>query len=179
MDADTTASESNSEQEQEQVVWQAQPGEPPLLMPDGGGTPVVSCSAECMAEHMDRHRLDPHLTALERSLAHAINHSSAENRSNTPDFILAKMLATVLDAYGAAVTARDKWYGVHLYPGAPRGCPPCPEGVDEQTRRGLVVDRLKAAFGDGGAGVPDTLVDTLVGVCEQLAFEGLLSKAGR
>lgn len=153
-------------------------GQPPALTSgDNADGPAVSCSAVCMASHMDRHRLDPHYTALERSLAHAINHTSGENRSNTPDFVLAKLLAAVLEAFGDATRAREKWYGVHLYPGAPQGCPPCPDGVDEQARHGLVVDRLTAAFGDGGAGVPPGLVDTLVEVCEQLAFEGLLSKA--
>lgn len=160
-------------------------GQPPLLIRgDDADTPAAACSAVCMANHMDRHRLDPHYTALERALAHAINHTSAENRSNTPDFVLAKLLAAVAEAFGDAVAAREKWYGVHLYPGAPRGCPPCPDGLDEQARRGLVVERLKAALVDGGVVTSPALVEELAEqagrlaqVCEQLAFEGLLSKA--
>jgi hypothetical protein len=175
---DTAAEQPELSLGDEQQVWQTPPGSPPLLIRAEGGGEPVSCTSACMAEHMARHLLDPHYTALERSLAHAINHSSGENGSDTPDFILARMLATLLDAFGVAVRAREKWYGVGpLTPGASRGCPPCPDGLDDLSRRRLVVDRIVAAFGDGGAGVPPGLVDTLANVCEQLAAEGLLSKA--
>lgn len=44
-------------------------------------------------------------------LRSAINCASAENGSDTPDFILAEFLSEVLDAWDRAVTAREKWYG--------------------------------------------------------------------
>jgi hypothetical protein len=45
-----------------------------------------------------------------------INSCSAENGSNTPDFILAQYLVMCLDAFDYATKARDDWYGVHLEP---------------------------------------------------------------
>ena len=44
-------------------------------------------------------------------LEHAINRTSQENGSNTPDFILAEYLEACLRAFDATVTAREKWYG--------------------------------------------------------------------
>lgn len=43
-------------------------------------------------------------------LRHVINVHSQESGSNTPDFILAQYLFRCLEAYGEAVTARDKWW---------------------------------------------------------------------
>ena len=40
-----------------------------------------------------------------------INKNSKENGSNTPDFILSNYLSACLDAFDAAVTHREKWYG--------------------------------------------------------------------
>jgi hypothetical protein len=37
--------------------------------------------------------------------------ASAENGSNTPDFILAQYLTSCLAAFDEAVNAREKWYG--------------------------------------------------------------------
>ena len=48
---------------------------------------------------------------LRRSIANAINMVSAENGSDTPDFILAEYLLSCLAAYDATVCAREKWYG--------------------------------------------------------------------
>lgn len=48
---------------------------------------------------------------LREKIAIAINSVSAENGSNTPDFILAKYLVACLEAFDAAVVARDTWYG--------------------------------------------------------------------
>ena len=47
----------------------------------------------------------------------AINRSSKENGSDTPDFILAEYLNDCLEAFDKAVKQRDGWYGVHLVPG--------------------------------------------------------------
>lgn len=41
----------------------------------------------------------------------AINSVSAENGSNTPDFILAEYLTNCLVAFDKATNAREKWYG--------------------------------------------------------------------
>lgn len=40
-----------------------------------------------------------------------INRCSAENGSNTPDFILAKYLQSCLEAFDCAVRERETWYG--------------------------------------------------------------------
>jgi hypothetical protein len=47
----------------------------------------------------------------------AINRVSAENESDTPDFILAEYLVDCLAAFDKATRARDEWYGVTLHPG--------------------------------------------------------------
>lgn len=48
---------------------------------------------------------------LERAIEHAINRFSAENGSNTPDFILARFLIGALAAWNAAVMRREEWHG--------------------------------------------------------------------
>jgi hypothetical protein len=40
-----------------------------------------------------------------------INKRSAENGSNTPDFILAEYLTDCLAAFDKAAVARERWYG--------------------------------------------------------------------
>lgn len=44
----------------------------------------------------------------------AINRNSAENGSNTPDFILAEYLTDCLAAFDKASNAREKWHGTGL-----------------------------------------------------------------
>ena len=46
-----------------------------------------------------------------KELAALINRYSAENGSNTPDFLLAEYLTDCLDSFDRVVTAREKWYG--------------------------------------------------------------------
>lgn len=41
----------------------------------------------------------------------AINRASAENASNTPDWILAQYLTACLAAFDVAVQQRETWYG--------------------------------------------------------------------
>ena len=48
--------------------------------------------------------------------ATAINKVSAENGSNTPDFVLANYLAMCLENFDHITKMRDDWYGVHLEP---------------------------------------------------------------
>jgi hypothetical protein len=50
-------------------------------------------------------------TALRREIQTAINRNSAENGSNTPDFLLAEFLTDCLTAFDRGVNARDRWYG--------------------------------------------------------------------
>ena len=40
-----------------------------------------------------------------------LNKHSAENSSNTPDFVLAQFLVSCLRVYDTAVQQREKWYG--------------------------------------------------------------------
>lgn len=48
---------------------------------------------------------------LEQAIRDVINRHSAENASDTPDFILAEYVTGCLDAFNQAVRAREKWYG--------------------------------------------------------------------
>ena len=49
-------------------------------------------------------------TTLEQEIMLVLNANSAENDSNTPDFILAQYLMGCLAAWNAACKRRDKWY---------------------------------------------------------------------
>ena len=49
--------------------------------------------------------------AIIKGFAETINRNSAENGSNTPDFILAEYLTDCLTAFDRAVTLRCRWYG--------------------------------------------------------------------
>lgn len=51
------------------------------------------------------------MSEFRRELSTAINRSSKENGSDTPDFILAEFLGDCLTAFDKAVLAREKWYG--------------------------------------------------------------------
>ena len=55
---------------------------------------------------------------LERELASVLNQFSAENVSNTPDFILAQYLLGCLAAWNTAVQQRETWYGRDARPTA-------------------------------------------------------------
>lgn len=48
---------------------------------------------------------------LQDEIMQAINRHSAENGSNTPDWILARYLTLCLHAFDGAVREREKWYG--------------------------------------------------------------------
>ena len=48
---------------------------------------------------------------LRQKIEEAINKTSSENGSNTPDFILAEYLTDCLTAFDRAVTLRCRWYG--------------------------------------------------------------------
>jgi hypothetical protein len=51
---------------------------------------------------------------MRRELEEIINRHSAENGSDTPDFILAEYLTGCLMAYDRALKAREEWYGRRL-----------------------------------------------------------------
>ncbi len=51
------------------------------------------------------------MTELEQEIAAALNRHSAENASDTPDFILAQFLLGCLAAWNQSVKARETWYG--------------------------------------------------------------------
>lgn len=58
-----------------------------------------------------------HGNDLEHELASALNRFSAENASNTPDWILAQYLLGCLTAWNTAVQQRETWYGRDARPG--------------------------------------------------------------
>ena len=51
------------------------------------------------------------MSDLRKDIEKAINCHSAENGSDTPDFILAQYLTQCLKAFDSAVIAREAWYG--------------------------------------------------------------------
>lgn len=51
------------------------------------------------------------MSELEQEIRSAINRCSAENASNTPDFVLAQYLLNCLAAFDAAVQQREMFYG--------------------------------------------------------------------
>jgi len=48
---------------------------------------------------------------LEKKLISLVNCESAENESNTPDWILGQYLMACLRAYNTATQQRENWYG--------------------------------------------------------------------
>jgi hypothetical protein len=57
-------------------------------------------------------------TQLEIEICTALNRVSAENASNTPDYILAQYLLACLAAFNIAVQQRETWYGRDARPSA-------------------------------------------------------------
>ena len=50
-------------------------------------------------------------TDLEAELTDLLNRYSAENGSDTPDWVLAQFLLGCLDAWDKGVRRRQRWYG--------------------------------------------------------------------
>lgn len=108
---------------------------------------------------------------LAHAIADALNRHSAENRSNTPDFILADVLAACLLAFDAGVNARAKWYG--RYDSIGRGRP-TPETL-AQFFHGAY-ERLAPTFGHETreatrkpwADLPEQNKALMVAVCAEL-----------
>jgi hypothetical protein len=80
------------------------------------GNRRMDAASEDRAEKVDDN-------SLREDLAMMLNKHSAENGSNTPDFVLAKYLADCLKAYDEAVRMRDSWYGHEHRPGEKGGRP--------------------------------------------------------
>lgn len=51
------------------------------------------------------------MTDLAQEIAKVLNRASAENGSDTPDFVLAGFLLQCLHAFDGAMAARKQWYG--------------------------------------------------------------------
>ena len=64
---------------------------------------------------------------LRDEIQEAINRHSAENGSNTPDFILASFLADCLDAFDRATNTRTEWYQPSQESKPAEGPKPCCE----------------------------------------------------
>lgn len=54
---------------------------------------------------------------LRQELAELLNRHSRENKSNSPDFLLANFMLDCLQAGEELVRAREQWYGVKHEPG--------------------------------------------------------------
>jgi hypothetical protein len=64
-----------------------------------------------IATRDERERRTTTMESLEVELTRLLNKCSAENGSDTPDFILAQYLTACLDAFNHAVQQRENWYG--------------------------------------------------------------------
>lgn len=51
----------------------------------------------------------PDYESLEEEVAAVLNRRSRENVSNTPDFILARVMVAALEAFESATCRRDAW----------------------------------------------------------------------
>ena len=49
--------------------------------------------------------------SLEKEIASVLNQASAENASDTPDFILATFLMGCLEVFNSATRQRENWHG--------------------------------------------------------------------
>lgn len=76
---------------------------------------------------------------LRKDIESAIKRHSAENASNTPDFILAEFLMDCLKAFDAATRERERWYGRETAPSTPLSAPEPtntrPATIDEGSRK--------------------------------------------
>lgn len=97
------------------------------------------------------------MTDLRHDLTRVINHHSAENGSNTPDFLLARFLLACLAAFDETVNERAHWYGRFDSPGRVGevqmlcGKPSCPWGyitTDGKAAEDALVAHRRAAHGE-------------------------------
>jgi hypothetical protein len=91
------------------------------LSPEAAERQFLSAVTVPLREGDHKARWEAAATAAEHEsddLARLLNSVSAENGSNTPDFILADYLRDCLAAFDRAVRARDAWYGINPEPGS-------------------------------------------------------------
>ena len=75
------------------------------------GLLAVMCERIIDNEDEVRRVMGPPPGSFRDHLTQVINHWSVENGSNTPDFILARYLASALTAFEGSTIERDRWYG--------------------------------------------------------------------
>jgi hypothetical protein len=74
---------------------------------------------------------------LTDDISAAINRNSAENGSDTPDYILAEYLVACLEALEKTIKLRGKWYGHHC---SISGCNHAVDAKAEESVAGPVVE---------------------------------------
>lgn len=90
----------------------------PALMTIHVESDIAEEKRQQVLEELDAiYGISPARRSLHGELVSLLNSHSAENASNTPDFVLAAFLMDCLDAFNRATSHRDHWYGVHLAPG--------------------------------------------------------------
>lgn len=67
---------------------------------------------------------------FEQELVWLLNKHSVENRSNTPDWILAEYIRMSLQAWDLGTRLRDDWYGISPAPGVPGALKPSTQEID-------------------------------------------------
>ncbi len=98
----------------------------------GGSSPTPLGMVPTMKQRLEAADGSWHGNDLQATIASALNRFSAENASNTPDFILAQFLMGCLDAWNRSVQDRETWYGRSLPAIATGGSGPAP--VDPRSR---------------------------------------------
>lgn len=89
-------------------------GEPLPDLPESayppGAVALEPCPSPSEMDVEDEDQEPPHPLAADLTML--LNRVSAENDSNTPDFMLANYLIGCLEIFGVTVRARDEWYGI-------------------------------------------------------------------
>lgn len=67
----------------------------------------TNAGVRCIPVNVNIHKNDG---VLEKEIGQILNKYCVENRSNTPDFILAKYLLECLNAFNTATRSREQWY---------------------------------------------------------------------
>ena len=75
------------------------------------------------------------MKTLEQELRCLLNHHSAENESDTPDFILARYLLSCLSAWNTATQQRETWHGRDASPSGAGKVPVAREGIEDMVPR--------------------------------------------
>lgn len=88
---------------------------------------------------------------FEQELEQLINRYSKENRSNTPDFILAEYLCRCLENFNQTIASRAAWYGRMDEPGV---APPAELRPDAGPSILQVEEPHGQDQGEGGRGSP-------------------------